>query len=276
MSIQINNTGICIRPSSVDGFQQCAYQWAKVFLEGHRSIPNNRAAIGTAIHRGIEVMWNDAILAKRKDVSNEMMVDASIEEFDEIHNAEELRYDNGESQNTAHQEIIGGIDAYIEDCLPFLDIPQAVETRFDIEISGHPVVAGVGGTVDYLADGIIDDVKTSKRKPVVSGYVTQQSLYKHLAIENGHNIKMNRIQGVVLTKQPKGMILEMEADIEGAKIAVNTILDTIEYATKDLMPIDLLFRCNTKYWLCSPKYCNFHGSCPATKRHTPEKKTLVL
>ncbi len=234
---------------------------------------NNRAGIGTAIHRGIEVMWNDAIESGKKDANETMMIDASVAEFDEI---EDMRYDNGEDANSAHREIIGGTKAYIEDCLPFLDIPKAVECRFDVDIGNHPVVSRIGGTIDYLGEGIIDDVKTSKRKISVGGYVTQQSIYKYLAMENGHNIFLNRIQGVVLTKKQYGMILDMEADVEGAKRSVNTLLDVIECAANETAPMDVLFRCNPKYYLCSEKYCTFFGSCPATKRHSPKENKPKL
>lgn len=265
MTIKINRTGICLRPSAIDTFQQCGYQWAKVFLEGGTAIPNARAAIGTAIHKGIEVMWNDAIASKKKDPNITMMQDAAIEEFQEVAK-EGLRYDNGEDSNTAEKEVAGGTQAFVEDCVPFLDIPEAVETRFEIAISGHPIVSSVGGTVDYLGKGILDDVKTSKRTPTTANYKTQQSIYRHLAEANGHPIKHNRIQGVVLTKKPKGTILDMEVDVDQAKYIVNSLLDTLEIAAKDIVPIDTLFRCNTKYYLCSAKYCAFYGSCPATKK----------
>lgn len=267
MSIDIKETGICIRPSSVDSFQACPYQWAKVFLEGNKSIPGARAAIGTAIHRGIEVMWTEAMVLNKKEPNLSMMLDASIDEYDEIDKEQELMYDKEENSDTSHLAITGGITAYIEDCMPFLDIPEAVESRFDVNISGHEIVASVGGTVDYIGNGVIDDVKTSKRKPIPSSYTTQQSLYKYLAEANGVKVHTNRIQGVVLTKTPKAMILEMETDVPKAKFLVNTILATITEAMKDLVPIELLFRCNTKHYLCSPKYCSFHGtSCPATNK----------
>lgn len=265
--IDITQRDICIRPSSVDSFQACPYQWAKVFLEGHKSKPGARAAIGTAIHRGIEVMWNESIGKKTKQVNLTEMSDASVEAFDEQAQGEDLFYDVGEDADTAKQTVVSGLAAYIDNCVPFLDIPEAVEKRFDVKITGHAVVGSVGGTVDYIGKGVIDDVKTSKRKPVPASYTTQQSLYRYLAEANGVPVVQNRIQGVVLTKQPKALILDMETDVPKAKYLVNTILDTITEAMKDLVPIELLFRCNTKHYLCSPKYCSFYGtSCPATNK----------
>ena len=208
MSIEINNTGITIRPSSLDNSMACAYQWAKVFLEGMITIPNSRAAIGTGIHKAIEVMWQDAIKNKVKDPNVDMMFDAGVEAFQEEVKRGEMRYDDGETIDTCNKEIVSGTQAFVDDLIPFLNIPTAVEQRFTVPISNHPIVKDISGTVDYLAPGILDDVKTSKRKPIPSGYVIQQSIYKYLAEENGHKIDLNRIQGVALLKRgPKFHLL---------------------------------------------------------------------
>ncbi len=267
-TIQINNTEIRLRPSSIDNFAQCSYQWAKVFLEGINTIPSSRAAIGTGVHKAIEVMWQDAILSKKKDPYVEGMVDAGIESFDE-EAKRGMQYNDGEDANSCHSEIIIGTNAFVDNLVEFLEIPTAVEQRFTIPIADHPLVKDLSGTVDYIAPGIIDDVKTSKRKPVVGNYKTQQSIYKLLAQENGLEITQSRIQGVVFTKIPKAMILDAAIDIDAAKASVNSLLDTLEYAVKDVIPIDVLFRPNPKYYLCSEKYCSLYGSCPATKRHSP-------
>lgn len=264
MSIKINNTGITIRPSSIDTSMQCGYQWAKVFLEGVVTIPSSRAAIGTGIHAGAEKFWTEAMASSVKDPNLDMMTDAGIEAFrEELQKG--MKFDDGEDKNTCEKEIVAGTQAFIDDIVPFLDIPTGVEQRFTIPIAGHPIVKEISGTVDYIVPGMIDDIKTSKKTPVASGYVIQQSTYKILAEANGHKITRNRIQGVVLTKQPKGTILELETNVEQAKYFINKLLDKIEYAAKDIVPIDALFSCNTKYYLCSKKYCSLHGSCPATK-----------
>lgn len=266
-SIIINNTDIVIRPSSVDSFQNCSYQWAKVFLEGCITIPSSRAAIGTGIHKGIEVMWEDAIQRGVKDPNSDMMYDAAIEAFNEEAKKEGMSYNDGETQNTCHKEIVAGTQAFIDELIPFLDIPTATEKRFTINISDHPIVKAVSGTVDYIAPGRIDDVKTGKRKPTVANFVTQQSIYKLLAQENGYIVDHSMIQSVVLKKEPACHILELEPNIPQAKYLINNILDTIRIAAADVVPMETLFHCNTKYYLCSEKYCTLHGSCPATKKH---------
>lgn len=276
--IVVNNTDICIRPSSVDTFLGCAYQWARVFLGGETSIPNARAAIGTAIHKGVEEMWREAITTGEKNPNKSMMADAAVEEYaKEEKNAEgTMRYDNGENTNTALAEVVKGVDAFADDVVDFVDIPIAVETRFEMEIVGNPIVAKLGGTVDYLGTNNIADVKTSKRKPTTSNYEIQQSIYKILAEHNGQRVDYNTIQGVVLKKQAEGLILPMATNVDKAKSIVNNLLDTLDVLATDKVRPEVLFRGNPKHYLCSEKYCAFYKDCMFVKGENPEAKTAQV
>ena len=148
-----------IRPSSVDTFLQCAHQWYRVFIGGGISIPNSRAAIGTAIHAGVEEMWKDSISFKQKVTAKSSMQDAAMEAFNE-EQQKGLVYDAGESDSTCEKEIVAGLDVYVEDVVPWVEIPTAVEQRYTVNISGHPVVSGIAGTLDYINvdNGVISDV----------------------------------------------------------------------------------------------------------------------
>ncbi len=269
MSIKINNTDIVIRPSSVDSFQQCQYQWAKVYLEGVTTIPSSRAAIGTGIHKGIEEMWKEAISSGKKDPNIGLMLDAATESFKEEATKKEMSYNDGETIDTCNREIILGTQAFVDELVPFLDIPIAVEKRFTVDIGHHPIVNGVSGVVDYIATDRIDDIKTSTRKPPASKFLAQQSTYKFLAQENGHVVNHNMLQVVVLKKEPACHILELKPNVLQAKYLINNILDTVEAACNEVTSMEVLFKCNTKYYLCSKKYCSLHGTCPATKQHRP-------
>jgi len=258
--IDYDGKAICIRPSAIDTFFNCPFQWAKVFLEGRVTIPNARAAIGTAIHKGVEEMWKEAQLTQNKEEVNlTMMCDAAIEEFQNLDT--DLQYDPGENSRTAENEVIQGSKAFVEDIVPFVDIPIKVEHRIDIEVA-HPIVSNVGGTIDYIAPGVLSDVKTSKRKPVAQSYVTQQSTYKFLAESEGFDVSRATIQGVALTKSPTGHVLELESNVPRAKYLINTMLDTLEAFHSGIAP-NLLFRGNPKYYLCSDKYCTLYNEgCP--------------
>lgn len=255
---------LIIRPSSIDNFMQCPHQWKRVFLDGETSIPSARASIGTAIHKAAEVIWTDAIQSKKKDANLSMATDAAMEAFKEEEQLG-LSYDLGEDRNTAAVEIVRGTEAFVDDIVPYVSIPEAVEERYTLEIKNHPIVSALSGTVDYIGDGVIADVKTSKRKPTVANYTTQQSIYKILANANGKNVKHNQIHGVILKKAPEGTVLEADIDEARAKASVNSLLETLEVYDKDIAHPDVLFRGNPKYYLCSPKYCAFYNSCKFVK-----------
>ena len=263
MSIQINNDAIRIRPSAVETFYGCAYQWGKTFLEGSSSIPNSRAAIGTAIHAGVEAMWNEAISSGKKEPNVSMMSDAAIDAWkEETHDG--IQFGTNETEEGCKLEIIKGTQAFVEDIVPFTAIPSATEEFYKVDID-NPIVAELGGTVDYITNDTIADVKTSKRSKGAEGYSVQQSLYTYLAKANGVPVKNNLIQQVVLKKQPEGSILTLEPDEEQAKYLVNGILDTMELIAKDVAPIETLLRPNPKYMFCSDKFCAHHSTCPAVK-----------
>lgn len=250
---------ITIRPSAVDGFMQCPRQWALTHIAGIRSMPGARAAIGTAIHAGVEQEWKQAMATKQKDFNVSAMADLAIAELHEL-DMEGLNYDADENLATAEAEVRGGLKAFAEDIAPFTDIPIAVEVRYTVDID-NPVVACLSGTVDYINTNAIADIKTSKRKPTPANYVTQQSIYKYLAESNGVKVDHNYIQGVILKGRPEGTILDLTPDIPKAKVAVNTILDVAEAFSAGIRP-SLLFRGNPKYYLCSDKYCALHSTCP--------------
>lgn len=272
--LEPGRTDLRIRPSSIDSFLGCSYQWALVFLMGHTSVPGSRAAIGTGIHAGAEKLWEDAMAKQDKEaIYVPGAIDAAVERFKEEEKLG-LHYDAGEDRNTAINEVIVGTQTFASDIVPFTEIPDAVETRVTVEISGHPIVKDISGTIDYYGHGIIGDIKTSKRKATPENYEIQQSLYKHLAEANGMVVRYNLIQNIVLTKNPNGQVLELAPNVPKAKTVVNNLLDTLEVFAEDKVRPEVLFRGNPKYYLCSDKYCAFYRDCMFVKGEDPNRKQV--
>ena len=269
--IKINNTSIRIRPSAVEGFYSCAYSWGKNFLEGSSSRPNSRAAIGTAIHAGVEQLWNESITAKKKSPNMSAMTDAAMEAWKG--EAEKgMAFGTGEDELSCGEEIASGLEAFVDDIMPFTSIPLAVEKFYKVDIT-NPIIAELGGTVDYITKDTIADVKTTKRKSGPEGHTVQQSIYTYLANANGEKIEHNLIQQIVLKKQPEGAILMLEPDIDQAKYLVNGILDTMDLIAKDVAPIETILRPNPKHIYCSDQFCAHYRSCPAIKGNLKEAYT---
>lgn len=275
-TIDILIEDIRIRPSAVDGFYGCAFQWGKTFLEGARSIPSSRAAIGTAIHAAAEQMWTESIPKGKKIINLSSMLDAGMTAWKEEEQYG-MQYNEGETAGTCAAEILVGTEAFIDDIVPFAQIPTATEQFFKVDIQ-HKLVSELGGTVDYITENTIADLKTGKRKPSTANYTTQQSIYKYLAQENGVDVKHNLIQSVVLKKIPEGSIIPMETNVPQAKVLVNMMLDTLDLVLLDVAPIETILRPNPKYMFCSNRFCTFHGKCPGTtaKELAPTQHAVKL
>lgn len=276
MTIQINiSEPIVIRPSSIDTFYNCSYQWAKTFLEGIPSIPGNRAAIGTAIHKAAEVTWTESMKKGSKVLNVTQAHDAAVAEFEEL-DKQGIQYEEDENKNASIKEVVGGVTAFLDDIAVYTPIPLGVEERFTVDIASHPIVKAISGTVDYRGKDVIADLKTSKRKATTSNYTTQQSVYKLLANENGAGVTHNSIQNVVLKAQPEGQVLPIETNLDQAKQLLNTMLDTLEIAAAGKVALDILFRGNPKYYLCDKKYCAHYNTCPFVKGREPARTQVQV
>lgn len=257
---------ITLRPSSLPTFISCPYQWYNVFILGKTTITNSRAAIGTAVHKGAELLWSEAIETGKIDDNISKLTDAAMEAYkEEEERAEDrggIQYGEGEDRIAAELDIIKGTNAFVEDIVPFTDIPDGVEKRLSIAID-NPIIKEVAGTIDYIQGDTIADIKTSKRKIIPASYTLQQSTYKLIAKDNGINVSRNLIQGVVFNKtKTVGTILEMDAHEEQAKYIINSLLDTVGVLAEDKIDPKVLFRGNPKHYLCSHKYCSLHSTCP--------------
>jgi hypothetical protein len=275
-TIPINNTNITIRPSSLNTFFGCPYQWARVFLSGEMTIPNSRAVIGTAIHAGVEKIWIDAMKSKDKDDINlGAAKDAAAGEFKAEIEKAGINYGDNETFNTSVNEIVNGVEAFVDDIYPFVDIPHAVEQRYTMPID-HQLVKELSGTLDYIGEDQAD-VKTSKRASTgTKTYCIQQSLYKILAEYNGVPVNNIYIHGIILTKQPTGQILKMEPDIARAKYVFNNLLDTLDLLAEDKVKPETIFRGNPGYMFCSNKYCNLYNTCPFVNGEDVDKKSAQV
>ena len=262
--MQINVDQLSITGSTLDSFLSCQRQWAKIHLEGLNGIPSARAAIGTSIHKAAHVLWSDAIETKEKDTNITKLLDAAIQEYQELDKTS-LQYDTGEDKNTAEHEVVKGVEIFIGDIVPYFDIPQYTEKYLSIDIQNHPLVNKVTGTADYIIQGLISDLKSTKRKCVPTRYSSQLSIYSLLAEKNNLGSCNASIQNVILKQKPEGQIFTVPVDIKKAEFLVSRMLKTIRIAAEGVVPLEILFRGNPTHYLCSVKYCNFFNGCPYVK-----------
>lgn len=250
---------IVIRPSSLNTYISCPHQWYQTYILKQPSKQNARALVGTGVHKAVEVMWQECITHKVKTSNTAMMLDAGIDEYKtEIKNTEdagkEIVFDDI-NDYTALDLIKGGVNAFVSDILPYTDIPEKVEIKLTKSIN-HKYVSAITGTIDYLRDNTIADIKTSKRKIQPSNYILQQSVYKMLAEENNYDIEHVHIQGVVFNKtKTVGSIDTLTPDISQVKYIMNNLLAKLDLVDQGANPA-VVFSGNPKHYLCSEKYCS--------------------
>lgn len=270
-----------LRPSSIGSFINCPYQWYNVFILGKNTIPGARAHLGTAIHKSAEVLWSDAINTGVKDLNISRATDAAVEELHEICKQQPPEYGDDKPEEI-EKLAVEGAKAFINDLAPIIDIPLAVEKRYTIEID-NPIIDKISGSLDYVGERSIHDIKTTKNKPVMSNYSLQQGAYALLREGNGEQIDNIKIQAVVLKdatakkqSEAHGLLMDMiedntnpflslESIKEQSRYVINNILDTVNVYSKDIVRPEILFRGNPKSMLCSNKYCNLYAECPFVK-----------
>lgn len=261
-----------LRPSSIGSYLNCQWQWYNVHILGMNTIPSARATIGTAIHKSAEVMWTEAMAKGEKDLNLSMLEDVAVEEYKNLD--QDLSYDEGENSDTAIKEVLAGTKAFTLDIAPKVDIPKAVEKFYEFKID-NPIFERVGGSIDYVGDKIVGDIKTSKRKPTLTNYNLQQATYAVLREKNGEDVEAVQIQSIVLGKKTAtGAVFDLIADStkpfdtldmlkNQSKYVINNILKKVTFLDK--APETILFTGNPKNNLCSPKYCNLYETCPFVK-----------
>jgi len=255
---KIKNEGkLRLRPSSLQQFLGCPFQWYQAQIRGDFQRPAAAAVAGTSLHKGAEMGYKDKIkLGQLPPVS--FLTDVVAEEWKKLNEENDFEYGKGEDYYTYENDLIKGMKDYYEDLMPITD-PIDVEKRYTVKLD-HPVFEDISGTLDIVLDRGVVDLKHTKRKTSPDKYVLQQSTYTWLRQQNGEVSNFNEIHNVIRGKGVERLALAPKIDY--AKNVINQILDVTEkfYETGD----PALFRGTNKYayFLCSKDWCGYYSKCP--------------
>ena len=258
---KIKNDGkLILRPSMLQQFLGCPFQWYQAALRENFQRPAAAAVAGTSLHKGAELGYKDKIATGNLPPLS-FLTDVVAEKWKELNEKQDLEYSKGEDYYTYENDLIKGMKDYYEDLMPLTD-PIAVEKRYTIKID-HPVFKAISGTLDIILDRGVVDLKHTKRKTTADRYVLQQSTYTLLRKQNGEVSNYNEIHNVIRGKGVERLALK--AKEEYARSVINTILDVTEKFWETGDP--LLFRGTNKYayYLCSKDWCGYYKQCPYQK-----------
>lgn len=265
---------ITLRPSSISTFVDCPHKFYRTFINVDENIEyktNARAALGTSVHHAAEKFWLNTMETGKRDYNLSYHQDAAIEEFKELQK-EGLDY-VGDKPKDIEELLLTGTEVFLRDIAPEVETPVAVEKRYSIAID-NPIFARVSGSIDYLTEDGIHDIKTTKKSPSLRNYQLQQGTYALLREGNGEPVNELKIQAVIFNKNPVGRVYDMQDSVrnvfaddrlglikEQARLTVNNILDTAKLTWSDTVDPNLLWRGNSGSYLCSDSYCPFYSKC---------------
>ena len=183
-----------LRPSSLQQFLGCPFQWYQAAIRGNFQRPAAAAVSGTSLHKGAEVGYQDKIKTGELPPLS-YLTDAVVEEWQRLNKEQDLVYENGEDYNSYESSLVKGMKAYYDNLMPVTD-PIDVERYYEVKLD-HPIFESVGGTLDIVLDRGIVDIKHTKRKTSADKYVLQQSIYSYLREANNEINNYNEIHNII-------------------------------------------------------------------------------
>lgn len=261
---------LVIRPSAVERFFACPFAWFYSHVLPSTSIKedkkyswkighnegysNERAAIGTAIHKAVELFWNG-------EKSKDKLLEEAIKTFEKETAKVEVDLE------VAKEDIQYGIEAYVDTIAPWACEVTQTETRYTLELEDHPTVKSISGTVDLYNEkhGILMDVKTSKGVISPRAHQIQQGIYKKIVEAAGNKVEANLLHNISFndTLGASGTVEICEIDMERVDEHLNILLKTLKYIDK--VPHSVLFRPNPKAAYCNEEFCPAWEHCPLRK-----------
>ena len=259
-------TPINIRPSGVSNFMACPKKWAAQTLMGYKGWGSFATVRGTGVHAGAEQIWTESIAKGEKVINTTQAQDAAVQSVEKAFEEEDIRLDKNdfaETKDNAKDNAAEGAAIYC-DMAQEIEIPKFVEHNMSIDLGDNITVRG---TADFIGhNGIVEDIKTSTKKPSPTQYAAQLGVYARLAELNGikADLENSRIQGVAFLKsKTQGHLLPFKLNMTLTSYLINTLKERTILARQNPLEIDLLFPANPSSYLCNPKYCAYWDDCEA-------------
>ena len=239
---------------------------------------NDSAAIGTAVHAGIEAVLNDSCsLADAHEVS--------LARFSEME-AEGVRHTNVEP-STWHRHVVGLTNAWVKDIYPYVPLGGQSEVKFvaptGSSVNGYQL--WFEGTMDYVTEQGIWDWKTSARKYSSLEKQTQDvqsSIYTYagqtLGFIKGDKNLFN-FGVMVRTSEPYGQILSVSRTKAHGEFVIKQAMSAVAYgfAMTDGtgIPTNNRWLINDQHYLCSERWCPWWSVCKGASISEPDNQLEV-
>lgn len=256
-----------LRPSSIEQFARCPYQWYLVHILGKKRPPAAAARAGNALHIGAEKAYEDKIKTGAVPPKS-YVLDVAAEAWEKINEEEELVYQRGETADVYKDQIVVGMGVYYDNAIETVT-PTAVEKRYSVSIN-HPIFTHISGTLDIVLEKGIADIKFTKRKTTATHYIIQQSIYAWLRNENNEPTSILELHNVIRGTD-KFYLIGMQPKIKYALFWLDKLLHTTEQFHKTGDESLFLGSTPTSNYLCNKNWCGFWDECPWVKYYREEE-----
>jgi hypothetical protein len=245
-----------LSPSQLDMMSRCGEAYRRRYIEGERIPPGIAMLSGTGVHAGAEVNFRQKI-DTRVDLPADDIVDAAVDGFDKgIAGGYEVGPED-ESPDAARDQVADLARLYADEIAPEYQ-PRFVEQSVRIELPGSHDMLGILDMADD-AGRVVDLKTTGKSKSQAEADASPQLTFYAAAhkVLTGELASEVRLEVLVKSKTPKRVLLASTrgpADFAALANRINVASSAI--AAGVFLPAD------PNSWMCSPKWCGFHATCP--------------
>ena len=277
MKIDEENKRVFVRQSWLKDMLLCPERSRLSVLQPEFKTQNDSAAIGTAVHAGIE-----AVLTQR--CSGADAPDVSLVRFKEME-AEGIRNTNVNPESW-HQHVVGLTQAWVNDIMPHVPSGGASEVKFQVPTGQYSngYELWFEGTMDYLHQDGAWDWKTSARKYSLlekQSQDIQSSIYTYAGNKLGviEEKSIFRFGVMVRTNNPYGQILSVSRSKAHGDFVIKQALSAVAYAfamtEKTGIPTDERWLINDQHYLCSQRWCPWWSVCKGAHISEPDNQPEV-
>ncbi len=224
---------------------------------------NDSAAIGTAVHAGIE-----SVLAGHATTSDAPYV--SLTKFKELESAG-INHTNVNPE-LWHSHVRGLTEAWVRDIMPH--VPLGGQTEVPFSVSTGTIVNGMElwfeGTMDYLHEWGIWDWKTAARKYSIlekQSQDIQSSIYSFA----GHRLGITKEKSIfnfgvmIRVSDSYGQIVSVSRSKAHSDFVIKQAMSAVTTACAIMkdndLPTDERWLINDQHYLCSQRWCPWWSVC---------------
>lgn len=262
-----------ISVSQMEMLSRCGEQYRRRYMEGERKPPGIAAHIGSGVHAGAEVNFNQKI-ETHADLPVSDIVDAAVAGFEVRYQSDGLMLTDDEASKG-----VANIVGEAKDQLVQLATCHANEQAPDYqptEVEHRSRIIFPNATHDLIGftdlrddkDRITDFKTAAKKKPKDDADKSiQLTVYSAMfQVDHGRPSTECRFDTVTKTKTPARQVLishRTQADYVALLARVNATLAVIDAG--------VFVPASPGDWICNPRWCGYWASCPYVNSERQEK-----